>query len=394
MPFTSITKPIQGDATKKAFADAVIDDLNYLYNQLSGLTGLAVPNSSFEGDVDVDNVPDQWAKTLYSGGAFVITGTGLADTNVIHGRRAVKLTSPGGAGNGGGTLTTSDFIEVTPNRVLTVSWQMFSTIATIRNKVQILWYDGAQAAISTTDLYSSITNGLTWAPYWASAVAPATARYCKIRLIGAENTTTVAGSAYFDDVRVSQLTGQNTVRLDVAGTWYWALPAGVNVVFAEIIGGGGGGAGGDGANGGGGGGAGARCFAVITGAGTHTIIVGAGGAGGTASNNGVTGTASSIDGTFLAGGGIRGIISVLGNGGAGGAASGGFTNENGNAGANRSGGNGGNGGASPVGYFGLGGVGGGALGTAGALGGGGGGSNASGAGAAGAGGTGLVILRW
>src|SRR3990167_3270875 len=148
MPFTNITKPVQGDATKKSLIDAVIDDLSYLYNQISGLTGLAVPNASFEADIDADGFADQWDLTLYTGGAHVLAGTGLADVSCIHGRRAVKLTSPGGAGNGGGYITTADFIEVTPNRLMAVSWQMFSTAATIRNKVEILWYDGSQIYIS------------------------------------------------------------------------------------------------------------------------------------------------------------------------------------------------------------------------------------------------------
>ena len=71
MPYTAITKPSVGDPTKKtAFADAVVDNLDYLNSQLTYTTGgTRILNGSFEQDTDADGVPDGWAKTLFTGGS-------------------------------------------------------------------------------------------------------------------------------------------------------------------------------------------------------------------------------------------------------------------------------------------------------------------------------------
>jgi len=356
MSWTTITKPVQGDATKKSLIDAVIDDLSYLYNQISSLHGLAVPNPSFEADVDADSLPDEWTRTLYTGGTFAITGIGLADTACVHGQRAVKFTSPGGAGNGGGYIESTDYIETTPNRAVALSWQMKSTAATIRNKVELLWYTGAQIYISTSTLYTSITNSLVWTPQIASAFPPSNALYCKIRLTGAENTTTVAGSCYFDDVRL--LTArpyQNEITLTTPGAYAWTCPTGVLLVDVEVMGGGGGGGGGhNGGNGGsGGGGAGlSRKWYPVTPGTSYLITVGTGGGGGGVDTNGTTGGTSIFDTAGAtpptATGGVRGVEPATGStGGVGGTGSNGDVMVTGGTGGSRSGGTGGNGGIHP-----------------------------------------------
>src|SRR5262245_3176518 len=197
MPWISLTKPAQGDATKKSFADGIVDDLNFLFNRLSAVNALTVPNNSFEADNDADHLPDGSTRTPHTGGSFSLTGAGLADTECRHGRRAIKFVSPGGSGNGGGYIDTDDFLECTPLLPLVVSFLHKASAATMRNKVDILFFDASQISVSTVTVYSSITNPTSWSRFLVTAAVPATARYFKIRLIGGENTTTVAGSAYF-----------------------------------------------------------------------------------------------------------------------------------------------------------------------------------------------------
>lgn len=324
--FTAITKPVQGDATKKTFADAVVDDLNFLYNRLAAIATLAIPNASFEADTDADNLPDQWTRTLYTGGSFSLTGAGLADTECRHGRRAIKFVSPGGASNGGGYIDTNDFIEVTPNLPLVVSFLHMATAAAMRNKVDILFFDGAQVAISTVSAYSSVANPTSWLAMNAYVSVPATARYFKIRLVGGENTTTVAGSAYFDNVEARQIRLPREVILTIAGNADWICPADVNVVEAILIGAGGNGGNGSttvGAGGGGGGGY-ARATMNVTPGTVYSIVLGAPGSASTF--NGLTANS----GNNGAGGGGT-------SGGAGGTASGGQVNTTGAAGGNGSG---------------------------------------------------------
>ena len=334
MPYTNLTKPSQGDTTRKAEIDALIDNDNFFNSQLSVLGAVGVPNGSFETDGDSDGTPDEWTTTLYTGGAFTITGQGKADTENFHGQFAVKLTSPGGSGNGGGEIITDNFFAVTPGRVLEVSWAQKSSVTNIRNKVQVLFYSGAQALVSTVTVYTSITNPTSWLTQAGVAAAPSTARYAKIKLIGAENTTTVAGSAYFDDVRIRSIAIQK--RLEIRwpdtttapspdeGKGQWVVPDGVYGFVVECFGAGGGA---DWFNGGGGGGGGAYCWKLYTST-PGTVYDFELGLGGDGAASGTNGTDTTFDG-LTAGGGAG---SASGNGGAGGIASGGDENVDGTAG--------------------------------------------------------------
>ena len=140
MAWTNITKPAVGDPTKKqAFADVVVDDLTYLYNQFLSLVGSReiIVNGSFESDADADGYPDGWTRTLYTGGSFTFDlSTSAADGKAIHGKRSVKFTSPGGVGNGGGYLESTDFFEISENRTYVLSWQHKSSVAGIHNLVE------------------------------------------------------------------------------------------------------------------------------------------------------------------------------------------------------------------------------------------------------------------
>lgn len=347
MPYIAVTKPNQGDVTRKELIDAIIDNLAYFNSIISGLTSLAVPNGSFElfTNNGSQDMPDEWVATPSgNGGSFILTGHGRADTECRHGRVAVKMTSPGGAGNGGYILDQSDFMEVSPLRPLFIAFAHKSSVATIRNKVQVVWYTAAQTTISTTDLYSSVNNPTSWQHITAWALPPATARYMKLRIVGAENTTTVAGSAYYDDVQVHSPEWRHEITIDTGGNYVWTAPSDATYVAVLCIGAGGGGAFGNG-QGGGGGASGALCFGVlnVTAGTDYTFSVGTGGTGGTGAPNAGTGGTTTFQ-TLSATGGGGGGSGGTGNQ-APGAASGGYVNT--------AGGNGGNGVGSTGGYGGF-----------------------------------------
>lgn len=352
MPFISLTKPVQGDPTKKSLADGIIDDLNYLYSLAAGGGSLSIPNGSFEADVDADSLPDQWTRTLYAGGSFSLTGAGLGDTECEHGRRAIKFVHPGGAGNGGGYIDTDNFIECTPLLPLVLNFLHRATAAGMRNKVDVLWFDSSQVSISTTSAYSSTANPTSWARIQCTAAPPATARYFKIRLIGGENTNTVAGSAYFDNIEARQIAFEYHLEFRVPGTHRWTCPADRNMVLVECFGGGGGSGSSDLGNGGGGGGGGGYCRKLysVTPGNTYTITIGAGGAGGTGGGNGTAGgntvfdTGGGSPPTGNGGGLGKGRLNGS-TGGAGGTALNGDTMITGAAGQNGTGAVGGDGGS-------------------------------------------------
>jgi hypothetical protein len=291
MSFTNQTKPTQGDATKKSDIDTLIDNVNDLNTRLLAVgTFIGLKNASFESDTDSDGTPDSWAKTLYTGGSFT-----LDSTDQQHGLKAAKFTSPGGAGNGGGYLETSDFFEVSPLDYYRLYWLMKSSVAGVNNKVQITFYTAAQASISTTDLYDSSSNPTSWTPKTASVRPPSTARYAKIRITGCHTSSTTAGSTWFDDfwMSVAQYEFQHRAEYNLAGSFVWKCPSGVTQARITAIGGGGGGGNVSNGSGGGGGGGAARSVTVVSAGTSYTVTVGAGGAAGAdgvdSVCNGVTG---------------------------------------------------------------------------------------------------------
>lgn len=341
MPFTTITKPAIGDPTKKSFADAVVDNLNYLYNQLLAAIGTReiILNGSFEVDSDADGFADGWSLALHNGGTWLLDeSTSAADDKSIHGNRSAKLTSPGGGGNGGGTLTSIDHIEISDSHWVGLFWQLKSSVAGVHNLVEITWYASDLGTISTSILWSeAVNNPTSWTPMFAYALPPDNARYCKIRLTGCDDDDTTAGSTWFDDVRMVVVPGRlnRKVEWTTAGDYRWKCPSETRFVAATVIGGGGSGAGVNGGNAGAGGGSGGSAFGIIpvTPGTIYTVTVGAGGAAGGTGNDGNPGTTSTFETISCGGGG--GGVQLAGAAGAGGSASGGTIRQTGEAGNTR-----------------------------------------------------------
>lgn len=384
MAWTNITLPDQGKPTRRSLLSAIIDNFAYLYAAVTGsvaaTTGIA--NPSFEQDTDANNTPDNWTWSGFTGGTKLVD-----DTEHAHGAKSFKVTSPGGVGQGGGTLTMDDFFEVSPQRPFLLGIQMKSSVATIKNIVEILWYDEDQVSVSTTTLFSEDTNNPTdWRLYFFHCAPPSTARYAKIRLTGCDNTNTTAGSVWFDDLTIRSYEFTRRVKFETAGNFTFTAP--VTAVAKFTLTGGGGGAGNSNGGGGGGGEVVTEYRPIVAGT-EYDITVGAGGAAGgpgTAGGDSTFETAEIVakGGSGGAAGTGSGLGGAGGTGGTGDIKQAGETGHNGTtaspAGNNKGGDSYGGGRGGP------------GTGVAGAAPGGGGGGNSGGAGAAGA--VGSVIIEF
>jgi hypothetical protein len=268
MPYTAITKPTQGTATKKSIIDALIDNDVFFNAAIAALEFVDVLNGSFENTTA--GVPDEWTFTNYNG------GSGAIDTSASHGLNSYKITSPGGGGNGGGYLTSNTFFAVSPLRPLILSWQQISSVAGIHNLVEVRWYDSAQSFISSSTLYDDdTTNPTSWTLQSGAATPPSNARFAKLRITGAKDDNTTAGSVKWDDFKLGATPTQGIETLTGSGNW--VCPANVLKIKVRAWGGGGGGAGTS--SFGGGGGEYAEEVVSVTPSASYPFAVGAGGTG-------------------------------------------------------------------------------------------------------------------
>lgn len=183
------------------------DNFDYLYGQFSQVPD--VPNGSFETDSDSDGTPDNWTKNLYPGGALAADTTTPAD-----GASAVKFVHPGGAGNGGGSLT-SDYIPCSEYETYWLSFMHKASAAGMKNIVQIQYYTAAKVANGAAEeKYDSTDLGApaTWTQFIKQFTPTASSRYFKVIIIGGYTDTDVAGSAYFDAVKYGIAVAQSYLK--------------------------------------------------------------------------------------------------------------------------------------------------------------------------------------
>ncbi len=183
---------------------------------------------------------------------------------------------------------------------------MFSTSATVTNKVEVLFYDQAQGFISTSILYTAATgNPTAYTLQNAFVTPPALARYAKLKITGADSAT--AGSTWYDDFQIVQTVSKApTAITSFAASSTWTCPAAVSRVKVRVWGGG---AGGSTGQGGGAGGYAEGIVAVVPGT-VYTITVS------TAAASGANGGSSGFHSLVTASGGT-----AAGAGGTGGGAS-------------------------------------------------------------------------
>lgn len=320
MPFTIITKPSAGTPTKKSLIWAIIDNLTFLFSQTQGPSTSvdSIPNGSFENDTDADGTPDSWVLTTW--GTFTLdTSAG----NQSIGSQSAKFVSTGA---GGGYLTSEDYFEVSDKRSMSLSFQLKSSVADVRNKVEILFYDRTKSFISSATLYdNATTNPTAWTTQFAYFVPVATARYAKLKITGCDSSDATAGSTWYDDFRFTQLFISVPVIQAFSASGSFTVPAYVSRIRIRVWAGGGGGGGGNNsgaptyAGGGGGGGAYAEGNFAVTPGTVYTVTIGAGGAGGASGVNGSNGGTSSVGALISCTGGSLGTAGAIGANGTGGA---------------------------------------------------------------------------
>jgi hypothetical protein len=197
-----------------------------------------IANGSFEADTDADGVPDGWTFTPYPGGSVDVDRYN-ADTNPTpdtrHGAAALRMVSPGGAGNGGGYAETADFFEVGEGQALDVAFALKSTAAGAHLKVELLWYGANQGLASTTTLYDEqATNPAAWTDVLAKTGVPTGTRFAKLRLYGGVDDNPTAATARFDHVTVQAVQPQY-LRSDEADTMAGVLTFTATPVLANNI---------------------------------------------------------------------------------------------------------------------------------------------------------------
>lgn len=227
-----VKKPV-----KQLLMQKVKDDLDYLYGISGPSSGGSPSNGSFEIDSDSDGVPDGWTKDLYPGGSGA-----FETTNPAHGAKAWKFIHPGGAGNGGGYLT-SDYVEIAQIKTYVLGFIHWASVAGMKNQVYVRYYDKDKIYISETQLYSSTANPTSPTYFIAAFTPPANARYIKVRGIGGYTDTNVAGTAYFDDIELlpykqesryfyqTEVSTDSQTWVDIASKNLGYIPAGMQLRF-------------------------------------------------------------------------------------------------------------------------------------------------------------------
>jgi hypothetical protein len=180
-----------------SFGKKVKDNFDFLYNQVgSAGAGGSIPNGSFEVDSDNNGYPDNWNWSGYGGGKLeLVTIEGGA------GRRTVKITHPGGNGNGGGTLE-SDYLPCAAGDIRSFSLLHWAQEG-LNNKVAVHFFDDTQKPLSSgyeQVLFDTVYSPLTPERLILPFVPPAGAHFFKVLLYGGVPDEATAGEVYFDDV--------------------------------------------------------------------------------------------------------------------------------------------------------------------------------------------------
>lgn len=162
-----------------------------------------ITDGSFETDSDGDGVADGWLSSAWTGGTV-----SLDTSDSDHGGKSVKMVS---TGSGGGTYTQSVYVPVSASRTYTLSWLMKSSVADVKNIVEIMEYDSDLASVATVTAYSdATTNPTSWTEKTYTYTPTATTVYAKIKLTGCDSTDATSGTTRYDDVHMGVTTSTGT----------------------------------------------------------------------------------------------------------------------------------------------------------------------------------------
>jgi len=177
----------------KDFAAAQNHNHDGVNSALVEVGGNLLRNGSFENGVSGSS--DGWTVTNYTGGANAVQTTGA-----MHGKYCLALTSTVLA-NGGAYATSNEFLPCAPARNYFAHALLKASVANVSSKVEVIWYDSAQAQISISVLYTSTSTPTAATLCGAGVVSPATTAYAKVRVTGGIPATgSATGSIYLDGV--------------------------------------------------------------------------------------------------------------------------------------------------------------------------------------------------
>lgn len=155
--------------------------------------GNLLRNGSFENGVSGSS--DGWTVTNYTGGTNAVQTTGA-----MHGKYCLALTSTVLA-NGGAYATSNEFLPCAPARNYFAHALLKASVVNVSSKVEVIWYDSAQAQISISTLYTATNTPTTATPCGSGVVSPANTAYAKVRVTGGIPATgSATGSIYMDGV--------------------------------------------------------------------------------------------------------------------------------------------------------------------------------------------------
>lgn len=205
MAFVQPSDVAVGDPTEASNQNAQNDAIADLNARVSLTFGQGVANGSFEFDFDSDGEPDQWTITDFSGGSHE-----LDTTEKLDGGQSLKCVTT--SGGGFVEALSDDFIPVPPKVLISVPFGIKVSTATVRVRVQLLYYNASETLVGSSTVYDSTANPTDWEyknyadriPFGASV---STAKYYKVKLIAGESGGSVAANVFFDSVSSKKVSG-------------------------------------------------------------------------------------------------------------------------------------------------------------------------------------------
>lgn len=139
-----------------------------------------------------------WTITTYTGGSQLIS-----QVTRHHGQQSISFTSTVLA-NGGGDALSNEYVACggAIADLLFEVWRS-ANVANVSSKAEVIWYDAAQAQISSSTIFIDTSTPLQASLAQTKLTPPALARFWRVRLTGPVPATgTATGTVFFDGVNV------------------------------------------------------------------------------------------------------------------------------------------------------------------------------------------------
>lgn len=152
-----------------------------------------VRNPSFEAGTT------GWTTAAYTGGTVATNAA-----NDMNGATALAMTSTSIA-NGGGEAIATGYTPCSGGMSLDTVAMVKASASGQSAKLSVIWYDDAKAQISEAAAWTSTSVPTVATPVGDRVVAPATARYARLKLVGGVPASgTAFGTVYWDGVLLTE----------------------------------------------------------------------------------------------------------------------------------------------------------------------------------------------